>query len=258
MQLAGELTKISLPSLIQLLRNGGLTGKVCLTQGAATAFIYVQDGRLIHVETDADQGRAALLELFLWLTGSYAFVEADVESVVHSLAADEPVEKIIREGLSYLERKKHLDQLRISSRTVLKPSSTRVVENPVYRQLDGRRSLGDIAAALGLRRWDYINCVHELVSQGLVVVVEPQVQDDCVKLPSWVISRLRQDNNDITQAIVQMVIWVDRVKCWMYQADADLEKVVEQLSLPCPDGSQTPEQGLDEASAAQSSKALHD
>jgi hypothetical protein len=27
-----------------------------------------------------------------------------------------------------------------------------------------------------------------------------------------------------------MVIWVDRVKCWMYQADADLAKVLEDMT----------------------------
>src|SRR5437016_5259022 len=101
MQLAGELNKVNLPSLIQLLRNGELTGKVCLTQGTNTAFIYVVAGRLVHVETDTEQGRAALLELFVWNSGTFSFVEADGAAMVHTLPADEPVEKIIREGLAY-------------------------------------------------------------------------------------------------------------------------------------------------------------
>ena len=230
MQLAGELTKISLPSLIQLIRNGELTGKVCLTQGANTAFIHVQNGRIIHVETDTDQGRAALLELFLWLSGTFSFVEADVHSVQHSLPADEPVEKIIREGVAYLEKKKYLDQLRISSRTVLKAATNRYIDNVLYDKLDGRSTLGQIATELGLKRFDQVSAVHELICKGYAVVVEPPAPEDSITLPDWVTSRLRQDNPDIAQAIVEMVIWVDRVKCWMYQADAELEKVVEQLA----------------------------
>jgi Domain of unknown function (DUF4388) len=230
MQLAGELSKISLPSLIQLLRNGQLTGKVCLTQGTNTAFIYVADGRVVHAETDSEQGRAALLELFLWLTGTFSLVQTDLAGVVHTLSVDESVEKVIREGLVYLEKKKHLDQLRINSRTILKPTTARVLDNAIYSKLNGRSTLGELAATLNMRRFEYINCVYDMLVQGHAVVVDQPAQDDAVNLPAWVVSRLKQDNPDLTQSIVQMVIWVDRVKCWMYQADADMERIVGELS----------------------------
>jgi len=230
MQLAGELAKISLPSLIQLIRNGELTGKVCLTQGANTAFIFVEKGRLIHVENDAEQGKSALLDLFLWVNGTFSFVEADVAAVPRSFSPDEPVEKIVREGVAYLEKKKHLDQLRITSRTVLTPHGNQNVQDPLYERLDGVTSIGDIAAALNMSRLEYINSVHHLLAQQLVVVVEPPAREDQVDLPAWVVSRLKQDNPDLTQSIVQMVIWVDRVKCWMYQADADMEKIIAELA----------------------------
>lgn len=229
MQLAGELTKISLPSLIQLLRNGELTGKVCLTHGANTAFLYVDGGRIVHAETDTEQGRAALLELFLWTQGTFSFVEAEAVSMPHTVAPEEPIDKLVREGLNYLEKKKYLEQLRINGRTVLARSTERYFDNAVYQQLDGRTPLGDICAALGFRRWDYVHAVHEIISRGLANVVEVRPSEDSIKLPSWVISRLKQDNPDLTQAIVEMVIWVDRVKCWMYQADADLDRIVDQL-----------------------------
>lgn len=236
MQLAGELTKISLPSLIQLLRNGEMTGKVCLTQGANTAFIYVRDGRIVHVETDADYGREALLELFLWLSGTFSFVEANLENVPQSFSPDEPVEKIVREGMAYLEKKKHLDQLRVSGRTVLKKAVDKWVENPLWEHLDGRATLSQINYALGLSRFESINFAYDLLINSNALVVPPSIEDAQVELPSWVISRLKQDNADLTQAIVEMVIWVDRVKCWMYQADADLDKIAGQLD----NGKKTP------------------
>jgi hypothetical protein len=229
MQLAGELTKISLPSLIQLLRNGELTGKICLTFGANTAFLYVEDGRIVHAETDTEQGRAALLELFLWTAGTFSFVEADAASMPHTVAQDEPIDKIVREGLSYLEKKNYLEQLRINGRTVLARSKESSFDNVLYEHLDGSTTLGELCSSLGFRRWDYVHAVHEVLSRGLATVVESPVGDDTIKLPAWVISRLKQDNPDLTQAIVEMVIWVDRLKCWMYQADADLERVILQL-----------------------------
>jgi len=229
MQLAGELTKISLPSLIQLLRNGELTGKVCLTQGANTAFIYVRDGRIVHVETDADEGRPGLLELFLWLSGTFSFVEANLDNVPQSFAPDEPAEKLIREGLAYLEKKKYLDQLRVNGRTVLRKAHDKWVDNCLWELLDGRTTLSQLNYSLGLSRWESINFTYDLLTNGHAVVVEAPSEDEQVDLPAWVISRLKQDNPDLTQAIVEMVIWVDRVKCWMYQADADIEKMVQQL-----------------------------
>ena len=50
-----------------------------------------------------------------------------------------------------------------------------------------------------------------------------------INLPNWVIERLKQDNADVSQAVVDMVIWVDRVKCWMYQADAELAHIIEDV-----------------------------
>lgn len=55
-------------------------------------------------------------------------------------------------------------------------------------------------------------------------------QADAISLPDWVKARLQQDNPDLSQAIVDMVIWVDSVKCWMYQTDADLSRVLNQMS----------------------------
>jgi Domain of unknown function (DUF4388) len=50
-----------------------------------------------------------------------------------------------------------------------------------------------------------------------------------INLPDWVLARLRQDNPNISQAITDLVIWADRLKCWIYQADADLENVLACL-----------------------------
>ncbi len=236
MQLAGELTKISLPSLIQLLRNGELTGKVCLSQGANTAFMYVDRGRVIHVETDLVEGREGLLELFAWMTGTFSFIEANIDAVPRTLALDEPIEKIIREGVAYLEQKKYLEQLRINFRTVLRPVADprRTVSDPIYARLDGKTALGEIISELKLSRRTYTASVYGLLAQGLATVVEPLSVSGQIELPPWVVSRLKQDNPDISQSIVEMVIWVDRIKCWMYQADADLESIVSRLAGAAP------------------------
>lgn len=233
MQLAGELSKISLSSLVQLLRNGELTGKICLTQGASTAFMYVDLGRLIHVETDTDYGREAFLELFLWVSGSFSFIECAVGDVPATLAADEPIEKIVKEGMAYLDQKKFLDQVRVNSRSVLTATGVGDNENPLVSIMDGTSPLGDLGRQLGMTRRELIEATYRALSEGAATVVaKPPAAAGApsITLPPWVISRLEQDNPDISQAIVELVIWADRVKCWMYQADADLERVIAEFA----------------------------
>lgn len=58
----------------------------------------------------------------------------------------------------------------------------------------------------------------------------PDDQDmENIEIPSWVAARLRQENPDVAKAIADLVIWADKAKMWMYQADADFEKIVGQL-----------------------------
>ena len=232
MQLAGELATVSLPSLIQHIRSGELTGKICFTQGANTAFMFVDGGRIVHVETDTAAGRNAFLELFLWATGTFSFIETSIADTPHSLSTDEPLEQIVAEGLTYLEQKKFLDRLRINLRTILRATAPGVPSrDPVLAQFDGKKCLGDVLAQSQLSKRIFIESVYNIISRGQAVIVEPpQSVDSSVKLPAWVTARLQQDNADVAQAIVDMVIWVDRVKCWLYQADADLEQVVGHLS----------------------------
>src|SRR5262249_1373449 len=214
MQLAGELSKISLPSLVQLVRNGGLTGEISLAQGAKTATIYVERGRVAHVESDAGSGREAFLDLFLWMTGTFSFIEKNIGDIIRTIPADEPMDRLLREGVAYLEQKRYLDQLRINGQTVLRPTAAarQAREVPLLDMIDGRKTLADALAGSRMSRREYIQAVYRLISDGLAVVADSDVPEetDRVSLPGWVVARLQQDNADLSQAIINMVVWVDR------------------------------------------------
>jgi hypothetical protein len=228
MQLAGELAKITLPSLIQMVRNGELTGKICLTRGVNTAFIFVDRGRIKHVESDVSEGRDALLDLFLWSSGTFSYIDCSVDSAPLTISADEPADKILKEGQAYAEAKKYLDQLRIGPSTILRPTG-KSATNALLAYLNGRSPLAEISGVCNLTRFEYTRALQQIIAEGLALVVEETHEQEQIVLPEWVLSRLKQDNEDVSKAIVQMVIWVDRIKCWMYQADADLERLVSTL-----------------------------
>jgi hypothetical protein len=254
MQLTGDLSKVSLPNLLQLVRNGELTGKIALLQGAKTATLYVDRGDVIHAELDMITGREALMELFLWLGGSFSFFEEDMTDVPHSLNPqkdlDDGLERVVRDGLSYLEQKKFLDQLQVTGQTILAPLEVAFLPQtwnsperqliyhfaePILMRIDGRKTLAEAVADANLTRRSFVIGVYVLITENLAVVREPEFDADesgeRVSLPPWVVARLKQDNVDLSQAIVDMVIWVDRVKCWMYQVDADFVRILDDVAV---------------------------
>jgi hypothetical protein len=243
MQLTGELSKVSLANLIQLVRNGELTGKIALSQGTRTAAIFVDRGAIIHVEADTAQGLDALMELFLWVNGSFSFAEEPlglIKRTINPFLPDQATDRLLREGLAFQEQKKYLDQLRIGGQTILKPTDIAKyaapplleLVQPVLERIDGRKTIAEALADAKISRLRYVQAVCACLMEGLAVVVEAPIKadDEKIVLPPWVIARLKQDKPDISQAIVDLVIWVDRVKCWMFQADADFGRIVNKLA----------------------------
>jgi hypothetical protein len=243
MQLTGELSKVSLPNLIQLVRNGELTGKIAFLNGARTATVYFDRGSIIHAESDGGIGQDALMELFLWMNGSFSFMEdplANVSRTINPFLPEEATERLLREGMAYVDQKKYLDQLRISGQTILKPTEQArgaskdllAITAPLLERLDGRMTLAQALADSTMTRRQYVQSVFACLVEGLVVVVEAAVQpnQEQISLPPWVIARLRQDNVNISQSIIDLVIWVDRVKCWMYQVDSDFGRIISELA----------------------------
>ncbi|MBS2001245.1 MAG: DUF4388 domain-containing protein [Cyanobacteria bacterium SZAS LIN-5] len=243
MQLTGELSKVSLPNLIQLVRNGELTGKIAFLNGARTATLYFDRGSIIHAEADGIFGKDALMELFLWASGSFSFMEdplLNVDRTLNPFLPEESTDRLLREGMAYLEQKKYLDQLRISGQTILKvtdqarraPKPLLAIALPILERVDGQRTLAQALADFRMTRREYVQAVYACLAEGLAVVVEAAVQpnQEQITLPPWVIARLKQDNVNISQAIVDMVIWVDRVKCWMYQVDSDFGRIIAELA----------------------------
>lgn len=240
MQLSGELSKVNLPNLLQLVKTGGLTGKITFSQGARLATIFIRDGVPVHAETEGEDGVEGLMELFLWTSGAFSFNEETVDGVLRSIDKDDPdqsFERLLRDGISYQEAKAYLDTYDITPKSILKPTGAtvsfakQVLSMPGLERLDGRSTLQEVLADLHLSKRDYVKTVSSWMMDGLADLAEPILFEDMdrVDLPAWVVSRLKQDNPDISQAIVDMVIWVDRVKCWMFQVDVDFYKIRKQI-----------------------------
>ncbi len=71
----GSMREAPLPDIIQLVSQGGKSGCFHVHQESAKARIYLKEGRIIHAVTHSGEGLEALMEVALWLEGSYRFEE---------------------------------------------------------------------------------------------------------------------------------------------------------------------------------------
>jgi len=240
MQLTGDLQKVSLPNLVQLVRNGGLTGKIALSCGAQQGLICFENGSIVHAEQELNQGRETLMELFLWNNGTFSFIESDTSTTkrrsLDPKNPNESIEAILRDGIAYAEQQEFLEQMNVDGYTIFAPISgtEKLIEGyddivkMVHRSLDGQKPLIQALSVASTPRRLIVAAIYRLVIDRMIAVregVEDQKGDN-LNLPDWVIERLKQDNPDVAKAIVNMVIWADRVKCWLYQADSDFNQML--------------------------------
>ena len=115
----GSMREAPLPDIIQLVSQGGKSGCFHVQQEASRARIYLKDGRIIHAVTHSGEGFEALMEVALWLDGTYRF-----EEVVPDVPAT-----ITKPNASILmELGRRMDEWRVISQKVpsvdLYPAST--------------------------------------------------------------------------------------------------------------------------------------
>jgi hypothetical protein len=115
----GSMREAPLPDIIQLVSQGGKSGCFHVQQESSKARIYLKDGRIIHAVTHSGEGFEALMEVALWLEGSYRF-----EEVVPDVPAT-----ITKPNASILmELGRRMDEWRVISQKVpsvdLYPAST--------------------------------------------------------------------------------------------------------------------------------------
>jgi len=115
----GSMREAPLPDIIQLVSQGGKSGCFHVQQEASKARIYLKDGRIIHAVTHAGEGFEALMEVALWIEGTYRFEEV-VPDVPNTIT--KPNASIL------MELGRRMDEWRVISQKVpsvdLYPAST--------------------------------------------------------------------------------------------------------------------------------------
>ena len=115
----GSMREAPLPDIIQLVSQGGKSGCFHVQQETAKARIYLKEGRIVHAVTHSGEGLEALMEVALWLEGSYRFEE---------VLPDVPITITKPNASILMELGRRMDEWRVISQKVpsvdLYPAST--------------------------------------------------------------------------------------------------------------------------------------
>jgi hypothetical protein len=178
MAFQGSLAELHLPDIIQLVSVSGKTGVFHLTDASHRGDIWLQEGRIVHAETEDLSGEEAVYALAIWRTGEFRF-EAGVAA---------PRLTIQKSNTNLLmEAARRLDEWRVLSKKI--PSVELVPEFVILEnregqinlntmewlllsKIDGQRSVRQIAGAAGMGVFDAAKLLYGLVATNLIRLKE--------------------------------------------------------------------------------------
>jgi hypothetical protein len=175
--LKGNLAQLSLLDIIKMLNAGRRTGRLDIYQGSKTGEIYLQHGSLVHAVTGTQLGEAGLYTLLGWLEGNFSFTP-DVTAPEESISLT--TEQILLEASRQAEQWEDIKEIISSTEAVfdISPSgstntvSLKPIEWQVLTQVNGQRSIIDIAAILELHEFEVAKIVFSLITAGLLHEVD--------------------------------------------------------------------------------------
>jgi hypothetical protein len=178
MAFQGSLAELHLPDIIQLVSVSGKTGVFHLSDAAHRGNIWLQEGRIVHAETEDLYGEEAVYALAIWRAGEFRF----------EAAATSPRQTIQKSNTNLLmEAARRMDEWRVLSKKI--PSVELVPEFVILEnregqinlntmewlllsKIDGERSIRQIAAAAGMGVFDAAKLLYGLVATNLIRLKE--------------------------------------------------------------------------------------
>lgn len=206
MAFQGSLAELPLPDIIQLVSVSGKTGRFTLTRDDRAGKIYLRSGQIVHASSisrpevsrsevagdgEDDQelrgseltGEEAIYELATWNDGDFVFTPGE-ESEDETI--DKPNTNLLMEAARRMDEwqvlRKKIDSTTLVPRFANQASSAGVSftarEWAIAQQINGRRSIDDIALALGESAFSTSKDLYGLLTSGQVALSQPPTADE--------------------------------------------------------------------------------
>jgi hypothetical protein len=181
----GNIAQLALRDILKMLIAGGQTGRLELADGPARADIYLRSGAIVHAVAGPRTGEPAVVLLLNWSRGMFRFqpqvlsTEATVTRPYEQLLADAARQAAEREALA-----RTIPSVAAIPFLAAGPPPGPVTLQPLEWQLiakvDGRKTIVEIAEALGGEELAVVKALYRFVNAGLVTLsgqaspVQPQ------------------------------------------------------------------------------------
>jgi len=171
--LKGNLAQLSLLDILKMLSSGKRSGRLDMHQGSKSGEIYLQYGSLVHAVTGVQMGEKGVYTLLGWLEGDFSFTP-DIEAPEQSISL--PTEQILLEAARQAEQWEDIKEVISSTEAVfnISPSgstdtvSLKPIEWQILAQINGQRSIIEIAEILELHEFEVAKVVFSLTTAGLM------------------------------------------------------------------------------------------
>ncbi|MFY9399496.1 MAG: DUF4388 domain-containing protein [Desulfomonilia bacterium] len=247
--ISGGLENTRCPEIIKIISLGKRSGRLSFSSGSESGNIYFRDGEIIHAQCGPLQGVRAIYELAVWTSGEYRFSMDEMPDVI---TVDLPVDDILNEATNRIRQMDRVASLIPSSTMVYafdpeikeKEIVLKSIQWKILAQIDGKKTIADIAQSTGLGVSDTMKVFYTLVRSGLIretFASEPESPYDLVDLPETPFIQALKDG--LTEVIGPIAPFLIRETAQDIGVDLladDLEQkatLIETLSSRIPDES---------------------
>ena len=179
---SGNITAFKLIDILRLLTSGGKTGVLHVERAAEGGEIYLEDGVIVHVTSKNEIGEEALFTLLTWMEGAFHFRP---DAVTAERSVETETSLLLDAAIMRLDEWDQIKEIVPSPDMVFKLSSNRAPDEITIKhddwlllsEIDGKRTVGQIAGTLGLRDYDAARMIYKMFVVGLIeVAAEPKLR----------------------------------------------------------------------------------
>ena len=177
MAFQGSLKELPLPDIIQLVSVSGKTGMFSLKSGSSNGEIYLRDGQIVHAQVGKLREEEAVYEMAIWRDGEFVFIPGE-----------ETEQTSIRRSNTNLlmEAARRIDEWSVLSKKIPSTQMVPVFTNQatttsvsltpqewmLISKTDERRTIEELAIAIGMSPFEACKLLYGLITSGLLALKE--------------------------------------------------------------------------------------
>ncbi|MCC7527406.1 MAG: DUF4388 domain-containing protein, partial [Candidatus Melainabacteria bacterium] len=181
--LEGDLTNLQMPTLLQSINMGKMTGRLDLLSGGEVAVIYFREGTPLHCQLRNSEGEAAIIETIGWDEGEFRFF---VESPHHRETIKKRLDLLLMEGAALIDQYKFLKEIGVNLDSYLVRNHADITEQlfeemvsrgaaaemnlqkMLYQLIDNESTLEDLLRLRPMPKPRWVPVMFNLVTCSLV------------------------------------------------------------------------------------------